>query len=34
MLKLFLLSTVMTVTTTTRLYKLFAQASIGPVKLI
>ena len=34
MLKLFLLSTVMTVTTTklTRLYKLFAQASLGPVK--
>ena len=34
-LKLFLLSTVMTVTTTklTRLYKLFAQASLGPVKL-
>ena len=35
MLKLFLLSTVMTVTTRklTRLYKLFAQASLGPVKL-
>ena len=35
MLKFLLLSTVMTVMTTklTRLYKLFAQASLGPVKL-
>ena len=35
MLKLCLLSTVMTVTTTklTRLYKLFVKASLGPVKL-
>ena len=35
MLKLFLLSTVMTATTTklTRLYKLFAQVTLGHVKL-